>query len=66
MQTDLTARTVAPAAVELPRELQAVAERMRSAVPQLAEFQPNEANAIVYRRSRGDYLMPHVDDRRAL
>ena len=65
VQTDLAARTVSPAAVQLPRELQAVAERMRSAVPQLAEFKPNEANAIVYRRARGDYLLPHVDDRRA-
>jgi hypothetical protein len=65
VQTDLAARTVSPAAVELPQELCAVAERMRCAVPQLADFYPNEANVIVYRRSRGDHLLPHVDDRNA-
>jgi hypothetical protein len=65
VQTDLARRTVSPAAMELPAELLAVAERMRAAVPQLADFHPNEANAIVYRRSRGDYLLPHVDDRNA-
>lgn len=63
VQTDHSARTVMPAAVEMPLELHAVAERMRCAVPQLAEFHPNEANAIVYHRSWGDYLLPHVDDR---
>lgn len=63
MQTDLARRTVAPEAVPLPAELLAVAQRMRDTVPQLADFHPNEANAIEYLQDRGDYLLPHVDDR---
>lgn len=63
VQTDLARRTVAPEAVPLPAELLAVAQRMRDTVPQLADFHPNEANAIEYLQDRGDYLLPHVDDR---
>lgn len=63
VQTDLSRRTVVPEALPLPQPLQDVAQRMRDTIPHLADFHPNEANAIEYVRQRGDYLLPHVDDR---
>eukprot|EP00892_Ulva_mutabilis_P000853 jgi/Ulvmu1/10769/UM069_0003.1 len=63
VQTDLGKRTVAPEAVPMPAMLHMLAQRMRDQISQLAEFYPNEANAIEYSRPRGDYLLPHIDDR---
>ncbi|KAG2484637.1 hypothetical protein HYH03_016590 [Edaphochlamys debaryana] len=60
---DYHRRGVAPAVHPLPPLLQALAARMREAVPPLKGFRPNEANALDYRRSRGSWLRPHVDDR---
>ena len=63
VQTDLAQRTVVSEAVPLPHMLHVLAQRMRDMIPRMADFHPNEANAIEYRSDRGDYLLPHVDDR---
>ena len=47
-----------------PAWLDGVVARLRSAHPLLRRFSPNHANAIEYVRSRGDYLVAHVDDRK--
>ncbi|GIL76915.1 hypothetical protein Vretifemale_6463 [Volvox reticuliferus] len=60
---DYHRRGVAPLEHPLPRLLQLLVKRMREHVGMLRTFQPNEANAIDYRRSRGSWLRPHVDDR---
>jgi alkylated DNA repair protein alkB family protein 4 len=38
-------------------------ERIRTQLPALRAFDPNEVNAIWYSRERGDTLSPHVDNR---
>ncbi|GLI65259.1 hypothetical protein VaNZ11_008748, partial [Volvox africanus] len=60
---DYHRRGVAPQEHPLPPLLQLLAKRMREHIGILQMFQPNEANAIDYRRSRGSWLRPHVDDR---
>lgn len=56
-------RAVYPAVVPFPPWLSEVVARLRRAHPLLRRFAPNHANAIEYLRSRGDYLVAHVDDR---
>ena len=56
-------RAVFPAVVPFPAWLAPLVERLRRVHPMLARFDPNHANAIEYIRARGDYLVPHVDDR---
>ncbi|EFJ43731.1 hypothetical protein VOLCADRAFT_119009 [Volvox carteri f. nagariensis] len=60
---DYHRRGVAPVEHPLPPLLRILTERMRVQVGLLRCFQPNEANAIDYWRSRGSWLRPHVDDR---
>jgi hypothetical protein len=59
-----SAREVYPPRVPFPPWLDAVVARLRAAHPLLRRFAPNHANAIEYVRSRGDYLVAHVDDRK--
>jgi hypothetical protein len=66
VQVDLAQRTVRPPLEQMPGPLLRLAQRMRAQVPLLRSFHPNEANAIEYLKDRGDYLLPHVDDRCAL
>lgn len=61
---DLSKRTVVEGATAMPPLLTALITRMQQ-VPLLQHFQPNEANAIDYRKSLGHWLKPHVDDRSA-
>ncbi|KXZ45623.1 hypothetical protein GPECTOR_52g25 [Gonium pectorale] len=60
---DYHRRGVATAQHPLPPLLASLAERMRTRIPLLRDFRPNEANAIDYRRSWGSWLRPHADDR---
>lgn len=59
---DLSKRTVVEGATPLAAELQMLIDRMHQ-LPLLASFQPNEANAIDYRKALGHWLKPHMDDR---
>ena len=59
-----SAREVYPPRVPFPAWLDAVVARLRTAHPLLRRFSPNHANAIEYVRSRGDFLVAHVDDRK--
>ncbi len=59
---DLGQRTVVEGVTPLAAELQMLIARMQQ-VPCLRCFQPNEANAIDYRKDLGHWLKPHVDDR---
>jgi alkylated DNA repair protein alkB family protein 4 len=64
VECDLTRRVVRPARLEMPASLERLAARMRAlGHPALANFRPNEANAISYRREAGHRLDLHVDDR---
>ena len=64
VECDLARRVVRPARLEMPASLERLAARMRAlGHPALANFRPNEANAISYRRDAGHRLDPHVDDR---
>ncbi|KAL3682367.1 hypothetical protein R1sor_000389 [Riccia sorocarpa] len=47
----------------MPKFLKPFVERMRSQVPVLNEFCPNEMNAIDYRKALGHWLQAHMDDR---
>ena len=50
----------------MPEQLLQLARRMRSLAPPLppmANFKPNEANALDYRRAQGHYISAHCDDR---
>ena len=49
----------------MPAQLNMLIERMQS-LPLLADFKPNEANAIDYHKHQGHWLKAHVDDRLAL
>jgi len=63
--TDLAARKMSDPIRALPVVLHPLIRRMRQIVnvPCMGDFQPNEANAIEYKRKRGDYLGAHCDDR---
>ena len=63
-EMDLSRRTVVEGSTAMPPLLSALITRMQQ-VPLLQHFQPNEANAIDYRKSLGHWLKPHVDDRSA-
>ena len=64
VECDLARRVVRPARLEMPASLERLAARTRAlGHPALANFRPNEANAISYRRDAGHRLDPHVDDR---
>jgi len=52
------------ASAPFPDWLAPFVERIRAQLPALSRFAPNEVNAIWYDRARGDWLRPHVDDRR--
>lgn len=60
---NLAERTVHEPQVPFPQFLAIVVERIRAAIPYLADFNPNHVNAIWYDRGRGDWLKAHVDDR---
>ena len=57
-------RKVLPARHAMPGWSSALVARWRARVPFLRDFQPNECNAIDYRRDRGHRLQAHCDDRR--
>ncbi len=59
---DLSKRTVIEGSTPLAAEVQTLIRRMRQ-IPLLSNFQPNEANAIDYRKALSHWLKPHVDDR---
>ena len=59
---DLSKRTVVEGPAALPPELIALIKRMQQ-ICVLRNFEPNEANAIEYRKASGHWLKPHVDDR---
>ena len=61
-EMDLGQRTVVEGVTPLAAELRMLIARMQQ-VPCLRCFQPNEANAIDYRKDLGHWLKPHVDDR---
>ena len=61
---DLNKRTVVEGSTAMPPVLAALITRMQQ-IPLLQHFQPNEANAIDYRKGLGHWLKPHVDDRSA-
>jgi hypothetical protein len=61
-EMDLGQRTVVEGVTPLAAELHMLIARMQQ-VPCLGCFQPNEANAIDYRKDLGHWLKPHVDDR---
>lgn len=68
--TDLNRRTVGPPLHPMPPQLLALARRMREALrgaagctSPIANFEPNEANALDYRRDEGHHLKAHCDDR---
>eukprot|EP00250_Pteridium_aquilinum_P016757 c23280_g1_i1 orf=183-1595(-) len=63
LSPDLKKRYVRPAVHEMPKILVPVLERMRTTVPVLKDFWPNETNAIDYYKHKGHWLKPHVDDR---
>ena len=63
VRTNLATRKMSPPAVPMPAPLLPIIERMRTQVPLLRGFTPNEANAIDYRRRRGHSLTAHCDDR---
>ena len=60
---NLAERTVMEARVPFPAWLDGLVLRIRQCIPFLADFAPNEANAISYDRARGDFLRAHVDER---
>lgn len=62
---DLGKRTVLEGSTAMPALLSNLIERMQS-IPLLADFKPNEANAISYHQCQGHWLKAHVDDRSAL
>lgn len=59
---DLGKRTVQEGSMPMPAELVSLIQRMQSTAL-LKDFQPNEANAIDYCKSKGHWLKAHVDDR---
>lgn len=59
---DLSKRTVQHGSHPMPAELMSLVSRVQS-VSLLRDFEPNEANAIDYCKSKGHWLKPHVDDR---
>jgi len=61
----LAQKAVRPAlpAAPFPDWLEPIVRRIRSRIPQLARYAPNEVNAIWYERERGDCLSAHVDQR---
>ncbi|DBA82869.1 TPA: hypothetical protein ACH3X1_006662 [Trebouxia sp. C0004] len=61
-EMDLGQRTVVEGSTVLAAELHMLIARMQQ-VPFLRCFQPNEANAIDYRKDLGHWLKAHVDDR---
>ena len=63
-EMDLSKRTVVEGSTAMPPVLAALITRMQQ-IPLLQHFQPNEANAIDYRKGLGHWLKPHVDDRSA-
>ena len=63
VQTDLARRRFEPPATPMPDEFRPLVDRMRAQCAELADFRPNEANALDYRRSEGHYLGAHCDDR---
>ncbi|KAL0018726.1 hypothetical protein WJX79_005021 [Trebouxia sp. C0005] len=62
VEMDLGQRTVVEGVTPLAAELHMLIARMQQ-LPCLCCFQPNEANAIDYRKDLGHWLKPHVDDR---
>jgi alkylated DNA repair dioxygenase AlkB len=64
VKTDLKKRTVREGDLAMPAPLLDLVPRMKAlAHPLLADWRPNEANAIDYRRQLGHFLGAHVDDR---
>mmetsp|Transcript_12820 Transcript_12820/g.32898 ORF Transcript_12820/g.32898 Transcript_12820/m.32898 type:complete len:585 (+) Transcript_12820:292-2046(+) len=64
VESNLAARANKLGRVPMPEWLSFVMERMpQVGLPVLRKFQPNECNAIDYRRALGHSLTPHVDDR---
>ncbi|KAK3267892.1 hypothetical protein CYMTET_23574 [Cymbomonas tetramitiformis] len=64
VECDLVRRITKPPRFQMPDWLQVVMQRMREVGPPvLADFHPNECNAIDYRRDEGHELLAHCDDR---
>ncbi|OUS49392.1 hypothetical protein BE221DRAFT_87495 [Ostreococcus tauri] len=64
VEPNLLKRTVEPTKVPIPKILkQLVIKKFASAHETLRRFEPNECNAINYRKDLGSVLTPHCDDR---
>ena len=71
VRSDLKARRVGPARHAVPSWAQGLARRMRrlgrslagSPLECMAQFRPNDCNAIEYLRAEGHWLKAHSDDR---
>ena len=61
---NLRDRRVSEAENPLPRFVKSILLPALARVQHMANIQPNEANAIDYRRKLGHYLSAHVDDRK--
>eukprot|EP00934_Nitzschia_sp_Nitz4_P000598 Nitzschia sp. Nitz4//scaffold231_size31564//1269//2387//NITZ4_007936-RA/size31564-processed-gene-0.44-mRNA-1//-1//CDS//3329543281//598//frame0 len=66
VKSSLSRKTVVESTQVLPAALQEIVLRKLSRLQCLVDlsFAPNEANAIDYRKSQGDWLHDHVDDRK--
>ena len=64
VEPDMRTRKVLPPKHKMPGWTAVLVARWRERVPYLRDFQPNECNAIDYRRDRGHVLQAHCDDRR--